>query len=163
MDKRSWSQLGPLAVSLLLIWAAMAPKGAAESLDEDRCKRLAMERQALLVLGIDKYFEKGPKWAEANLTVADFNLVKRYLDVYEQLKFRCEKDVDILGNDNLFAPDGTILNGRPPPLPARRPEIPNEAIATPPLPESLESVRGAASGGAAATIEIGPAQVAPAQ
>ncbi|NJM35363.1 MAG: hypothetical protein HC850_12390 [Rhodomicrobium sp.] len=100
--------------AVLLLVAIGAPHRASAALDDDACNKLRTERQALMVLGIDKYFVKGAEWAKANLTVADLNLVKRYLDVYEQLKFRCEKIVAIAEPDELGGTgddDGTASAG----------------------------------------------------
>ncbi|MGF1621280.1 MAG: hypothetical protein ACFCUR_11775 [Rhodomicrobiaceae bacterium] len=96
---------------------------AAAPIDKEGCDRLEMERKALLVLGIDRYFENGIEWARANLTVADLNLVKRYLDVYERLKFQCKEEVEIVGSDlqGEVSDDETIADELSPPLPVRKP------------------------------------------
>jgi hypothetical protein len=65
---------------------------SAAPLDEESCQRLRTEKEALTVLGIDKYFEHGAAWVKSNLTSADHNLVKRYVNVFEQLKFRCRAE-----------------------------------------------------------------------
>lgn len=75
----------------IAISSGLHPASAAP-LDEDSCKRLRMEKEALTVLGIDKYFEQGAAWVKSNLTSADHNLVKRYVNVFEQLKFRCRAE-----------------------------------------------------------------------
>lgn len=112
------------AFSAIAMIAAATNNASASLLDKDTCERLESERQAMIVLGIDKYFEKGSDWAKANLTVADLNLVKRYLDVYEQLTFRCKEELNIVELDE---PDDeqsaseTVSNGPAPPLPVRRP------------------------------------------
>jgi hypothetical protein len=68
---------------------------SAEKLAQAECQKLDGERRALMVLGVDKDVEKGPDWAKANLTVADLDLVKRYFDLFEQLKFRCQEDIGV--------------------------------------------------------------------
>ncbi len=102
--------------------AAPGPVAAAP-IDKQGCERLEMERKALLVLGIDRYFENGLEWARANLTVADLNLVKRYLDVYERLKFQCQEEVEIVGSDmqGEVSDDEIIADDPAPPLPVRKP------------------------------------------
>jgi hypothetical protein len=58
------------------------------------------------------------------LTVADLNLVKRYLDVYEQLKFRCKEEIDIVEvnePDDEQETGDAVSNAPPPPLPERTP------------------------------------------
>jgi hypothetical protein len=76
---------------------------SAAPLDEESCQRLRTEKEALTVLGIDKYFEHGADWVKTNLTAADFNLVKRYVNVFEQLKFRCPVDPGQVGLARLNA------------------------------------------------------------
>jgi hypothetical protein len=41
------------------------------------------------MLEVDKLMEKGPAWAASNLSDADLSLVRQYIDLDEQLKFRC--------------------------------------------------------------------------
>jgi hypothetical protein len=79
--------------------ALLAGPAAATPLDEESCKKLQTERQGLAVLGVDKNLEKGADWAKANLKAADISLVKRYLELYEQLKFRCEKVIALIEPD----------------------------------------------------------------
>ena len=113
----------------------------ANPLSDEQCDRLETERKALLVLGIDRYFEKGAEWAKANLTVADFNLVQRYLDVYEQLTFRCQEQIDIVAADEQDDDDeeegGDAVDRRPPPFPDRRPN----SLAKSSLPKHVERAK----------------------
>lgn len=103
-----------LTFTMLLAWGHGA---VAEPLDESACQRLRTEQKALSVLGIDKYFEQGADWVKANLTSADHNLVKRYVNVFEQLKFRCPE-----GNvAKAKAKVRPVARGRVPPLPTRSP------------------------------------------
>jgi hypothetical protein len=92
---RDW-EIGRLVyASVLTICIAISPglhTASAAPLDEESCQRLRTEKEALSVLGIDKYFEQGAAWVKANLTSADHNLVKRYVNVFEQLKFRCRTE-----------------------------------------------------------------------
>ena len=113
-----------LVAGCLAVFLTAAPgPAAAAPIDKAGCDRLEMERKALLVLGIDKYFENGIGWARANLTVADLNLVKRYLDVYEQLKFQCKEEIDIVGSglEDEESDEETIADELAPPLPVRKP------------------------------------------
>jgi hypothetical protein len=134
-------------------WAAilgicLAAMGASEGVraqtpDEDGCLRLEIERQALVVLGIDNYFEKGAEWAKANLTVADLNLVKRYLDVYEQLKFRCKEEIDIVEvnePDDAEEAGDAVSDAPPPPLPERKPAKMGKSAAHRPGPLDRASI-----------------------
>ncbi len=58
-------------------------------LDKEACANLSQELQNLKALDVDKLMEKGPEWAISNLSQSDLNLVRRYIDVDEQIKFRC--------------------------------------------------------------------------
>jgi len=102
----------------------VSPLGlAAEPLDKEACDRLQAEKQALVVLGVDKEFAKGPDWAKANLGLPELNLLKRFMTLDEQLKFRCgmsmvtldipDEPGDVFDGDVVAAP-------APPPLPSRR-------------------------------------------
>ena len=75
---------------LLLAALAIAPLplGAAP-LEKQECERLKAEKQSLAVLGVEKEIAKGPEWVKANLKEPQLDLVKRYIAVDEQLKFRC--------------------------------------------------------------------------
>jgi hypothetical protein len=79
-------------ITTLASTAALIAGGSglfAAPLEKPACDRLQAEKQTLIVLGVDKEFSKGPDWAKANLVQSELNLVKRYLDLEEQLKFRC--------------------------------------------------------------------------
>lgn len=103
-----------------------AEGAAAAPLDAGACDRLRTERQALTVLGVDTYFNKGAEWAKSNLTVADLNLVKRYLDVFEQIKFRCEKIAAIV--ETVEKDEDEEVEGIPP-MPERNASRPVKAAA----------------------------------
>jgi hypothetical protein len=73
-----------------LAFLLAAPAGlSASPLEKTECDKLQSEKQGLMVLGVDKEFAKGPDWAKANLGQAELNLLKRFLVLDEQLKFRC--------------------------------------------------------------------------
>lgn len=110
-----------LSAMVIVAAASLAPFAAsADPLDEAACQRLRTERQALTVLGIDKTVEKGAGWAKERLTVADLNLVKRYLDVMEQIKFRCDKIVALAEPEEKDEDDDDAASGGVPPLPERK-------------------------------------------
>lgn len=93
---------------------------SAAPLEKAECDRLQSEKQGLMVLGVDKEFAKGPDWAKANLGQAELNLLKRYLALDEQLKFRCGMaTVTLQIPDELE--DGPDANGvAAPPVPLRK-------------------------------------------
>jgi hypothetical protein len=134
----------------MTVTAVGAPVSRADMLPPAECQKLDAERKALMVLGADKYIEKGPDWAKTNLTVADLDLVKRYFDVFEQLKFRCQEDTGIIEVDE---PDGvdeddqqTATPGSAPPVPERRlkPSGHSSAAAMPEYTGSTTPVSGSA-------------------
>ncbi len=157
-----------LAVLLLAPFAA-----SANPLDEQACQRLRTERQALTVLGIDKHVEKGAGWAKERLTVADLHLVKRYLDVFEQIKFRCEKIVALAEpeekDEDDDDDDGAAAGGASPPLPERKGAQPVKSSAAPVVPpqiksDAAEKAAKAPLGAAnASATQMAPARVAPAR
>ena len=77
------------AVALLTACVAASSAAFAAPLDKGACEQLQAERATLVGLRIDQVFARGPDWAKANLTPPDLDLVKRYIDLDEQLKFRC--------------------------------------------------------------------------
>lgn len=94
------SRLRVMGFAAAAMVAASAAPVRAEKLAQAECQKLDADRRALMVLGVDKYVEKGPDWAKANLTVADLDLVKRYFDLFEQLKFRCQEDIGVTEIDD---------------------------------------------------------------
>jgi hypothetical protein len=130
-QSRLGSALWAMVFSAILALASL--NASANPLDEQSCQRLRTERQALTVLGIDKHVEKGASWAKERLTVADLNLVKRYLDVYEQIKFRCEKIVALVEPDEKDEDDDDhdAAGGALPPLPERKGPQPVKSSAVP--------------------------------
>ena len=148
----------------------LAPGAAsANPLDDQACQRLRTERQALTVLGIDKHVEKGAEWAKARLTVADLNLVKRYLDVFEQIKFRCDKIVALAEPEEKDEDDDDGNAGAAlPPLPERKSVQPLKSSATPAMPQIISNSAAKAAkapmGAAnASATQMAPARVIPAR
>jgi hypothetical protein len=145
----------------------------ATPLDADACNKLQTERQSLNVLGVDKYIAKGADWAKANLNAADLNLVKRYLDVYEQLKFRCEKVIPVIEPPDEPDDDGeeheaTTASGGHPPVPNRKsaagdgaPEPVASKVGPVSTPKSAPLKR-ASPKPSAASATVGPAKGPPA-
>ncbi len=62
---------------------------ASEPLDPESCRKLQSQKEAYLTLGVENYMAKGPAWALANLGDGELYLIKSYLQVLEQLRFRC--------------------------------------------------------------------------
>jgi hypothetical protein len=68
---------------------AMLSPAQATPLDKAACAKLALDVQNMKMLEVDKLMEKGPSWAASNLSEADMSLVRQYIELDEQLKFRC--------------------------------------------------------------------------
>ena len=84
-SRRGWLAAGAVACGLL---ALQAPASAAP-LDKEACAKLAQDMQNMKMLEVDKLMEKGATWAASHLPPADLSLVRQYIDLDEQLKFRC--------------------------------------------------------------------------
>ena len=78
---------GPAAACGVL--AALASPVPAAPLDKNACAKLALDLQNLKALDVGKLMEKGPAWAASHLSPADLSLVRQYIDLDEQMKFRC--------------------------------------------------------------------------
>jgi hypothetical protein len=169
-QSRSGSALTAICFLAVLLLAPFA--ASANPLDDQACQRLRTERQALMVLGIDKHVEKGAGWAKERLTVADLNLVKRYLDVFEQIKFRCEKIVAIAEpeeKDEDDDDDSAAAGGASPPVPERRNAQPVRSSAAPAAAPQIKANAAAKPAKAplgaanASTTQMAPARAVPAR
>jgi hypothetical protein len=58
-------------------------------MDKAGCAKLAQDMQNMKALDVDKLMENGPNWAVAHLSPADLSLIRQYIDLDEQMKFRC--------------------------------------------------------------------------
>lgn len=102
-------------LTICVVFSSGLQMASASPLDEESCQRLRTEKEALSVLGIDTYFERGAEWVKTNLTAADYNLVKRYVNVFEQLKFRCPAEP-------VKSAKARVYKGPVPPMPVRSPK-----------------------------------------
>ncbi len=80
-----WIALGAAACGLLVL----QPPALAAPLDKNACAKLAQDMQNIKMLDVDRLMEKGPSWAASHLSTADLSLVRQYIDLDEQMKFRC--------------------------------------------------------------------------
>jgi hypothetical protein len=69
--------------------AALSPAVFGAPLDKNACAKLAQDMQNMKALEVDKLMENGPAWAASHLSPADLTLVRQYIDLDEQMKFRC--------------------------------------------------------------------------
>jgi hypothetical protein len=82
----------------------------AAPLDEQACKGLKTEREALVTRGIESDMAKGPEWAKSNLQPDRLKEVARLIELNEQLTFRC-------GQLTVARPDGKPLLKKEDPAP----------------------------------------------
>lgn len=68
--------------------ASLSPACAA-ALDPDSCAKLKTEQETMEKAGLKDEVAKGPEWAKANLPPEKLNDIKRWIEVDEQLLFRC--------------------------------------------------------------------------
>jgi hypothetical protein len=84
------AKVGPaaaLALALALAVAATPAAAAAQS----RCEALKEEHGRLVAAGVPRLMANGPEWARTNLSAADLGLIKLYIEVDEELTFRCTR------------------------------------------------------------------------
>jgi hypothetical protein len=72
-----------------IVLACLPVKTIAAPLDKAACAKLAAEMQNMKALDIDKLMEKGPAWAASHLPPAELSLIRQYIDLDEQMRFRC--------------------------------------------------------------------------
>jgi hypothetical protein len=75
--------------ALVSIILAVALPAVAAPLDKAACAKLAQDLQNMKALEVDKLMEKGPSWAVSHLSSGDLGLIRQYIDLDEQMKFRC--------------------------------------------------------------------------
>lgn len=76
-------------LAFTLAFSAPAIGVDASPLDKAACAKIALDLQNLKALDVDKLMANGPAWAADHLTAADIAVVRQYIDLDEQLKFRC--------------------------------------------------------------------------
>lgn len=111
--------------------------GRANPLDGKSCEELGLEQDALKALGVEGDMAKGHEWARANLAQNDLNMVRRFIEISERVKFRCAGVTKAKLDPKLNTPGQTVQVGAlnpPPPLPQRRniasPQRPKPATAS---------------------------------
>lgn len=61
----------------------------ATKLEKEDCDRLKAEQAQLGPKKLRDAMEKGPEWARSQLTPAEFEAMRRFIDLEEQMLFRC--------------------------------------------------------------------------
>lgn len=80
-----------LAATVVLTASGLAVAVRAEPLSAQACLGLELEREALNQLGAQNLMARGPDWAKRNLIPSEREMVRRYLSLQGELKFRCGK------------------------------------------------------------------------
>ena len=82
-----------LTATLVIAASGFAAAVRAEPLSAQACLALELEREALNQLGAQNLMARGPDWAKRNLIPPEREMVKRYLSLQGELRFRCGKSV----------------------------------------------------------------------
>jgi hypothetical protein len=83
--RTGWLASGAAACGL---FALLAPSFATP-LGKEACAKLTQDMRNMKMLEVDKLMQNGATWAATHLSATDLNLVRQYIDLDEQLKFRC--------------------------------------------------------------------------
>ena len=78
-----------LAVSLAVTLALVAASSLAEPMAKDACDGVKAEQDGLVAGGVRDDMAKGADWAKANLGHDRLQRIQRYIELDEQLLFRC--------------------------------------------------------------------------
>jgi hypothetical protein len=80
---------GRLSLCLVAALAAAPTEVRATPLDSDTCAKFHTEQVQLKDAGVDRELAKSPMWALANLAPEKLAQIRRYIELEEQLLFRC--------------------------------------------------------------------------
>lgn len=76
------------SAGVLALWLTLGPAAAAP-LDKEACEVLKAEQARLATEALKADMEKGPEWAKANLAPARLKEIQAFIELEEQLTFRC--------------------------------------------------------------------------
>jgi hypothetical protein len=119
---------------------AATSTGRADPLPKDACDAVGAEHAKLSEAGLPDLVKKGPEWVKANLGEARLKDVARYISLHEDLLFKCGYDKlksrpGADADETSDKPDG---DEPPPPLPQRKPPVP-EAFKTRAVPAAAST------------------------
>lgn len=86
---RSARRIAALGALLAALLAAAPLAGRAEPLAKETCDLLAAEHAQLVAAGVKEWMAGGAAAARAKLSPAQLDQIRRWIDVDEQLAFRC--------------------------------------------------------------------------
>ena len=120
------------SVFIYFVTCSLAFFAQAEDISAKKsCAELKVLKQTFVKSGVVKNMKKGPDWVQKNLDEKALQVVKDFINVSEQLIFRCGSKTFLVRNDvyGRKKADGEIEDGvsneryRKVPLPTRRPNI----------------------------------------
>jgi hypothetical protein len=76
---------------LLAVLAAALVQARAAPLDAESCIKLMNEHEQLEQAGVEADMAKGPEWGKANLLPEKLDRIRRFIEIEEQLLFRCRQ------------------------------------------------------------------------
>ena len=81
------------SVVLVSVFSLAGPVGSTEAamLDKEICDGFKSEQERLGGKRLRDAMEKGPEWAKVNLPAAGMDDVRRYIELEEQVLFRCPR------------------------------------------------------------------------
>jgi hypothetical protein len=116
-----------IAIALLVLASAplLRSGGAvAEPLDKESCAGLQSKRTRLLNRDMQTALDQGPDWVKTHLNEEEIERVRRFLNIEEQIEFRCRGGGVAKTKVQTGTPDEI-------PLPDRKPTPPSSADAKP--------------------------------
>ena len=143
MQARSLWRSGAVA---LVAGLALTAQGRADPLPKEACEAVGLEHAKLTEAGLPELVKKGPDWVKANLGEARMQEVARYIKVHEELLFRCgfDKAKALPGTGGDETSDERTAAVAAPPLPQRKPAVP-ESFRARPIPAAAGSKAQAAT------------------
>jgi hypothetical protein len=104
-----------VAASLMSSFGALA-----QPLDPAACDLVKIEHDALSSSGVTALLQRGPEWAKANAPKSDLVRVARWIELEEQLTFRCGRG-KITDGAQRAAAMAEQLEAPPPPAEGEKP------------------------------------------
>jgi hypothetical protein len=124
-------------LSLLALWLTTGGPALAAPLDQGACESLKIEYDKLIAGGTKTDMQQGPDWAKANLSVERLGQISRFIDLEEQLSFRCPQPKVV--KEQPDAPAGSKKKGGKKEAAAQTDEPDTPAAETPPKPTTKKA------------------------
>lgn len=86
----NWRRIAIVSVSVAALSGPLWSVEAA-MLEPDVCDGLKAEQEKIGGKRLRDAMEKGPEWAKANLASSEINVVRRFIELEEQVLFRCPR------------------------------------------------------------------------